>query len=94
MRFAVWPSQRGGMRPALPFPGRVSRAAATIWPGSVPTSRFVPWEMGDGALRVIAQRKAGDAESRGLFLDATRIGEDELCFAQETEKIEVPYGPE
>jgi hypothetical protein len=47
---------------------------------------------GDGALRVIAQRKAGDTKSRGLFLDATRIGEDELCFAQETEKIEVPYG--
>src|SRR2546429_1188314 len=45
MRFAVWPSQRGGMRPALPFPASVSRAAATILPGSVPTSRFVPWEM-------------------------------------------------
>src|SRR2546429_9244704 len=47
---------------------------------------------GNGALRVIAQRKAGDTESRGLFLDATRIGEDELGFAQETEKIEVPDG--
>src|SRR5260370_42242181 len=47
---------------------------------------------GNGALRVLAQRKAGHTESRGLFLDATRIGEDELCFAEETEKIEVPDG--
>src|ERR1700687_597375 len=47
---------------------------------------------GNGALRVLAQRKARDTESRGLFLDATRIGEDDLCFAQETEKIEVPDG--
>src|ERR1700732_2577205 len=47
---------------------------------------------GNGALCVLTQRKAGDAESRGLFLDATRIGEDELGFAQETEKIEVAYG--
>src|SRR5690348_14648059 len=47
---------------------------------------------GDGALGIFAQGKAGDAESRGLFLDATGIGEHEAGFAQETEKIEVPDG--
>jgi hypothetical protein len=35
MRLAAWPSQRCGMRPALPFPARVSGAAATILAGSV-----------------------------------------------------------
>src|SRR5439155_18309627 len=41
MRLAAWSSQRGGMRPALPFPASVSRAAATILAGSVPTSKLV-----------------------------------------------------
>src|SRR5260370_19341705 len=48
MRLAAWPSHRGGMRPALPLPARVSRAAATILRASVPTSRFVPWELAVG----------------------------------------------
>src|SRR5713226_3505198 len=47
---------------------------------------------GDGALGVLPQGEAGDAESGGLFLDATGIGQDELCFAQETEKIEIADG--
>src|SRR5229473_6482461 len=47
---------------------------------------------GDGALGVLPQGEAGDAESGGLFLDATRIGQDKLCFAQETEKIEISNG--
>jgi hypothetical protein len=44
---------------------------------------------GDGALGVLAQGEAGNAESGGFFLDAAGIREDELGFAQETEKIEV-----
>ena len=32
---------------------------------------------GDGAFGVFPEREAGDAESGGLFLDATGIGEDE-----------------
>src|SRR5438876_1057886 len=47
---------------------------------------------GDGALGIFTQGEAGDAESRGFFLDAAGIGEHEAGFAQETEKIEVPNG--
>jgi hypothetical protein len=47
---------------------------------------------GDGALGVLAQGETGNAESGGFFLDAAGIGEDELGFAQETEKIEIPTG--
>jgi len=47
---------------------------------------------GDGALRIFPQGEARDAECGGFFLDAARVGEDQLCFAQETEKIEVADG--
>ncbi len=47
---------------------------------------------GDRALGVLTQSETGDAKSSGFFLNTPRVGEDELCFAQETQKIEVPDG--
>src|SRR5229473_327718 len=47
---------------------------------------------GDGALGVLTQGEARDAESGGFFLDAAGIGQDELRFAQKTEKIEIADG--
>src|SRR5258708_27920427 len=44
---------------------------------------------GDGALGVLAQRQAGDAESGGFFLDAAGIGEDELGFRSEEHTSEL-----
>ena len=75
-KLAEWPSQNGGMRPGLPFPARMTWAAAMIFAGSAPMRRFVPSENGDGALGGLAKREAGDAKSRGFFWNAARIGED------------------
>src|SRR6266446_9814222 len=47
---------------------------------------------GDRTFRILPECEAGDAESRGFFLDTARVGEDQLCFAQETKKIEVSDG--
>src|SRR5437660_1304686 len=44
----------------------------------------------DGALGIFPQGEARDTESRGFLLDAAGIGKDKLCFAEQTEKIEVP----
>src|SRR5690349_24715570 len=47
---------------------------------------------GNGALGVFPQGKARNPQSGGFFLDATGIGEDELGFAQQAEKIEIADG--
>jgi hypothetical protein len=46
----------------------------------------------NGALGVLAEGKAGDAESGGFFLNAAGIGQYEGGFAEQAKKIEIADG--
>ena len=51
-----------------------------------------PLRDGDGALGVLAESEAGDAEGGGFFLDAAGIGQDQRGFAKQAEEIEITDG--
>ena len=65
MRSAACPSQKGGMRPDLPYPASICLAAAMILAGSVPMSWFVPSEMVMG--RSVFSQSVRQGTPKGRF---------------------------
>ena len=57
-----------------------------------PDERIGPDLDRDGALGVLAQGDAGDAEDAGLLLDTAGVAEDEARVGHEAHEVEVAYG--
>ena len=73
IRLAVWPSHRGGTRPAFPFPAKALRAAATIFGRIGTNSQVRTFGNGHGTLGVFPEHEARHAQGSGFFLDAALL---------------------